>query len=120
LDSGLSLFLDRFVCFYDKERITVEFLASLTLTLLELIVSVFGLFSQLFVEVSHFFVFLFKLFISVLRKGVNVALQILSRFFDFKLKLVLEGKQSVIGALGLIGDILFAALYFSLCDMKYL
>lgn len=65
------------------------------------------------VEVGDFLVLLLELFVGLLGQSVDVILEILPRFFDFEFELMLEGQQGIVGPLGLIGDVLLAAVNLS-------
>jgi hypothetical protein len=60
-----------------------------------------------------------KALVSGLGEGVDVGLQVLPCFFDLELELVLEGEERIVGAFGLVGDVLFAALYLAAWYERY-
>lgn len=102
---SLSLFL---FC----PRVTVESFLGLSLSLLELIIPVLCFLCQLLIQIRNFLVLLLKLGSGVLGESIDVILQIITSLLDLELELMLKGKESVVGPFGLVGNILFAALYF--------
>ena len=82
------------------------------MSLLELIIPVLCFLCQLLIQIRNFLVLLLKLGSGVLGESIDVILQIITSLFDLELELMLKGKKSVIGPFGLVGNILFAALYF--------
>ena len=93
-------------------RVTVESFLGLSLSLLELIIPVLCFLCQLLIQIRNFLVLLLKLGSGVLGESIDVILQIITSLLDLELELMLKGKESVVGPFGLVGNILFAALYF--------
>lgn len=75
-------------------------------------IPVLCLLCQLLIQIHNLLVLLLKLGSGVLGECIDVILQVITSLLDLKLEFMLKGKESVVGPFGLIGNILFATLYF--------
>jgi hypothetical protein len=98
--------------FLHSHGTTLKFFPGFALAFLELAVAIFGLLSEVFVEVGDFLVFEFEFEVGVVGEGEDGAVEVVSGFVDLMVELVLEGEEGVVGAFGLGGDVLLAALDF--------
>lgn len=81
-------------------------------------ISIFGLLIEIFIELGYFLVLLLKLVVGILGECVDIALQIISCFFNLEFEFMLECQKGIVCSLRLVCDILLAALYFPLDVLK--
>lgn len=93
-------------------KFTVHALVVLFLTLLMLGIALATFFLQILVQLSDLLGFLVEGFFGFVAQVVYVGLKLVFRLFKLKLKLVLKGKQSVVGSFCLVGDKLFGSFDF--------
>lgn len=115
--SVLLLLFDHLVQFCIRSTFTVHAQVVLLLTLLMLGIALATLFLQILVQLCDLLGFFSERLLSFVAQIVYVGLELVFGLFKLKLKLMLEGKQSIISSFGLVGDKLFGGLDFS-CHNK--